>query len=75
MTQIVLTSEQVAQLTDAEAPFVLVNPEGRSVGHVEYAPSCFTPDELAEASARIGKEGLGITTAELLARLEKLKQP
>jgi hypothetical protein len=75
MTQIVLTAEQSALLGGAEGPIVLVNPQGQTLRQIparQYAPSHFTPEEIAEAEANIGKDGPYITTAELLDNLRKL---
>ena len=75
MNQIILTPEQAAQLQQAAGPFVLVDPCGKAVGSVGPPPvalSHFTPAEIAEAEAGIGREGRGITSAELLSRLRKL---
>lgn len=76
MTQIVLTAEQSTQLASAQGPVVLVNPQGQAVGEVspKYAPSRFSPERLAAAAAKQGKDGPYITTAELLDRLSKLER-
>lgn len=74
MTQIVLTAEQSTQLASAQGRVVLVNPQGQTVGDVspKYAPSRFSPEEIAAAEAKISMDGPYITTAELLDRLKKL---
>ena len=71
MTQIVLTSEQIAELAKAKGPVVLVDSKGTEVGRI--AGSHFSAYELAAARARIGKDGPYLTTAELLQKLETLR--
>lgn len=76
MIQIVLTPEQISLINSTEGPVVLVDGQGKTVGQVgapQFAPSRFSPERLAAAEARIGKEGPGISTAELLGKLERLK--
>ena len=75
MVQIVLTPEQSALLADAKGPVVLVNHQGQTVAHIseqDLAPSRFGSERLKAAAAKIGKDGPYVTTAELLAKLQRL---
>lgn len=76
MTQIVLTAEQLDLLNSAKGQVLLVNPDGVTVGRAasqKHSASRFTPEEIAAAEAKVGQDGPYVTTAELLARLKKLR--
>lgn len=78
MTHITLSAEQSQLLYSAAAPIVFLDARGREVGRLnrpmgdtaaEYELSA---DELAELHRRESSPGPGVTTSELLARLQSL---
>ena len=74
MTQIVLTPEQTLQLSGvAEDPIVLLDASGKRIGQVtREAGVVFAAARIAVAKQRLTSETGGITTADLLAKLQSL---
>jgi hypothetical protein len=77
MTHITLTSEQTAQLSGTtEDHIVLLDATGKRVGQIRREPSLvFSADRIAEAKQLLRTEAGGVTTAELLVKLQSLGEP
>lgn len=71
MTQIVLTSDQIALLSQVAGPVVLVDANGHPVGQATRSPGIvFSPDRIAAAKTRLGEQDSGKSTAEVLKKLQ-----
>jgi len=72
MTQIMLTPEQTAQLASAEDVVVVVDSSGKQVGQISRKGMVFSAQRIAAAKERLRTEQGGVTTARLLANLQRL---
>ena len=76
MIRIVLTEEQTEAITGVSEPIDLVDSSGRMLGRMTPTlPSTdetpdMTPEELAELKQRMLSPGPGVTTKQLLERLQ-----
>jgi hypothetical protein len=77
MTQITLSSEQAAALTNATEPVRICLPNGSVAGWLtrDLTPQVpiFTPEEIAEAERRANGPGPWFTTKEVLEHLKSLE--
>jgi hypothetical protein len=69
MTQITLTPEQTEQLKGAHDTVLVVDATGKVVG--ELTRIVFSDERIAEAKRRIRTESSGVTTQELLRKLQR----
>jgi hypothetical protein len=74
MTQIMLTPEQTAQLADAGDVVVVLDASGKQVGQISRVGVVFSAERIAAAKERLGTEQGGVTTAQLLANLQRLSE-
>jgi hypothetical protein len=78
MTQITLSSEQAAILSNASEPVCVRLPNGTIAGWLkkDITPKepIFTPEEIAEAERTANSPGPWYTTKEVLERLRSLDQ-
>lgn len=73
MTQITLTAEQTALLTSAVEPVIVLDPAGKRLGQISrQREMVFSPERIAAARQRLRTETGGVTTAELLNKLNSL---
>jgi hypothetical protein len=73
MTQIVLTPEQSALFRSADDAIVLLDAAGQPLGQISRGSSfVFSPSRIAAAKRRMHTESGGITTAELMKKLQSL---
>lgn len=70
MTKVVLTSEQVKLVRNADAGVQIVDDEGNVLGFVVNA--FFSPREIAEMEAALKSDGPRYTTEQVLEHLRSL---